>query len=449
MKFKTTLSVRLIMDYLKDKLSDRERHAVEKEAMRDIFEEEAFEGLGRLSPEEFEQDVALLQQKITERTAHKKRNPIFMVFKIAASIVVLAGLVIAVRVSYKNKVEIPASKQIAVQKEMQAPVSEELNTTGPVSTDKETEQSVKQVDQIDQLAYAEPETRELEETRSEAPVTVEEFVIEAKDEELTSGAEVIAQFEAAPSTDTRSERSVERDLARKEKQGAASGVSISSKNFSNHIYKGVVTDAQGQPLPGVSILEKGTSNGVVSNINGEFEIKLTNAESVLQFQFLGYLTEEVTAENIKEGTIALEEDIVALNEVVVIGYGTQKKSDLTGAVSSIVMDDSDNASTVETVRAKPPTGNFISFKKYITENLNYSLFSDLTEKQKIVVEFMVYRNGSIGNFSFKQPADKRICNEIERIIKGSGSWKASTQNNQPIDSKVKMRLIIDPVAKDE
>ncbi|MDT0678566.1 SusC/RagA family TonB-linked outer membrane protein [Autumnicola musiva] len=102
---------------------------------------------------------------------------------------------------------------------------------------------------------------------------------------------------------------------------------------------GVVTDAKsGLPLPGVNILEKGTSNGVMTNFEGEFEIDVPD-NTVLVFSYVGFVTKERQVNGQTQINVAMEEDKAALDEVVLIGYGTQKKKNLTGAISSIETDD--------------------------------------------------------------------------------------------------------------
>jgi len=101
------------------------------------------------------------------------------------------------------------------------------------------------------------------------------------------------------------------------------------------LVKGVVTTTEGEFLPGVTIVEKGTTNGTITNLNGEFSINVEDGD-VLDISFLGYLTEEVTiSTGVSQINITLVPDIIGMEEVVVIGYGSIKKSDLTGSVSSI------------------------------------------------------------------------------------------------------------------
>ncbi|MEP7095413.1 MAG: SusC/RagA family TonB-linked outer membrane protein, partial [Flavobacterium sp.] len=99
--------------------------------------------------------------------------------------------------------------------------------------------------------------------------------------------------------------------------------------------EGIVKDAAGLTLPGVNVLEKGTKNGVSTDFDGKYKIKLTNAKATLVFSFIGFTTQATAVAGRNKVNIVLAEEANTLNEVVVVGYGTVKKSDLTGAVSTI------------------------------------------------------------------------------------------------------------------
>ena len=106
-------------------------------------------------------------------------------------------------------------------------------------------------------------------------------------------------------------------------------------SFSQQKISGKITDANNLPLPGVSVLEKNTSNGVVSDFDGNFEITLKNKDSKLIVSYLGFLTQEISVLNKNKVNVVLKESKEELNEVVVVGYGTQKKSRITSAIASI------------------------------------------------------------------------------------------------------------------
>ncbi|MDT7828362.1 TonB-dependent receptor [Pricia sp. S334] len=103
----------------------------------------------------------------------------------------------------------------------------------------------------------------------------------------------------------------------------------------NQLITGMVTDENGTALPGANIVEKGTTNGVTADFDGNFTIEVSTSDAVLQISYVGFLTKEITVGNQSEINVTLKEDAAQLDEVVVVAYGTVKKSDLTGSVSSI------------------------------------------------------------------------------------------------------------------
>jgi TonB-linked SusC/RagA family outer membrane protein len=105
--------------------------------------------------------------------------------------------------------------------------------------------------------------------------------------------------------------------------------------FAQTRVSGKVVDVDGISIIGASVSEKGTTNGVATDNNGNFSLTIQGSASVLQVSFVGYVTQEITVGNQTEITVTLLDDEQALEEIVVVGYGTQKKVNLSGAVSTI------------------------------------------------------------------------------------------------------------------
>lgn len=114
--------------------------------------------------------------------------------------------------------------------------------------------------------------------------------------------------------------------------------------------EGVVRDENG-PLPGANVLEKGTTNGTTADANGHFSLQVMDGNSVLVFSFIGYTSQEVAVGNQTTIDVTLQADLRTLSEVVVVGYGTVKKSDLTGAVSSVKSQDIAAYPAIDAVQA--------------------------------------------------------------------------------------------------
>jgi TonB-linked SusC/RagA family outer membrane protein len=98
---------------------------------------------------------------------------------------------------------------------------------------------------------------------------------------------------------------------------------------------GKVTDTSGGPLPGVSVVLKGTTNGTISDSNGNYSLSNVSAQAAIQFSFIGMKTQEIVVGGKTTINITLEEETVGIEEVVAVGYGTQKKMSVTGAVSTV------------------------------------------------------------------------------------------------------------------
>ncbi len=114
---------------------------------------------------------------------------------------------------------------------------------------------------------------------------------------------------------------------------------------------GTVTDEKGSPMPGVNVLVEGTTIGAITDVNGKYSLTIPNASAVLVFSFIGYNIEKIPVGGKTTIDVSLVSSVSALNEVIVIGYGTQKKSDLTGSVTRVNMGDKVLANKVNILQA--------------------------------------------------------------------------------------------------
>lgn len=116
----------------------------------------------------------------------------------------------------------------------------------------------------------------------------------------------------------------------KERSGSTKPLAVQELTIS-----GKVTDENSVPLPGASVLEKNTDNGTTTDFDGNYSITVTNPNGVLTISYIGYGTIEIDIENRNTIDVVLESETSALDAVIVVGYGTQKKSDLTGSVATV------------------------------------------------------------------------------------------------------------------
>lgn len=114
---------------------------------------------------------------------------------------------------------------------------------------------------------------------------------------------------------------------------------------------GTVRDADGEPMIGATIQIQGTSEGTTVDINGNFEMEISNEDVILDIKYIGYITQQVRVGSRKQFNIILESDIQNLEEIVVVGYGTIRKSDLTGSVGTVDTDQIQKLATVDVSRS--------------------------------------------------------------------------------------------------
>ena len=115
---------------------------------------------------------------------------------------------------------------------------------------------------------------------------------------------------------------------------------------------GHITDqATGESLIGVTVGEKGTTNGTITDLNGDFKMTIQSGEAVLLLSYIGYTPQEIAVAGRTRIDIAFAEDLTTLDQVVIVGYGTQRKSDLTGAVGSIQGDKLKSIATVDVAQS--------------------------------------------------------------------------------------------------
>lgn len=165
---------------------------------------------------------------------------------------------------------------------------------------------------------------------------------------------------------------------------------------------GKVIDEKGEPIIGATVAEKGTTNGVLTDVNGNFKLTVSGPTAILSVGYIGYKTTEVTVGNQTTITITLAEDMKSLNEVVVVGYGTQRKSVTTGAISSVTARDFEDQPvtrlegalqgrvtglTVTTNNGQPGSASTVRVRGLTTFNDNNPLY---------VIDGVVVDNGGIG-----------------------------------------------------
>ena len=166
---------------------------------------------------------------------------------------------------------------------------------------------------------------------------------------------------------------------------------------------GIIKDNTGEPVIGCNIMEKGTSNGTITSVNGDFSLNVAE-NAVLQISYIGYLTQEVPVKNNQNITVTLQEDSQILDEVVVVGYGVAKKSDLTGSISQVKAESMQNytpSSVGDLLRNSIP-GMSVGYSVSAKGNSDMMIRGDNTltagSSPLIIVDGVIY-NGDISDIN--------------------------------------------------
>ncbi|SNZ00448.1 SusC/RagA family TonB-linked outer membrane protein [Flagellimonas pacifica] len=147
---------------------------------------------------------------------------------------------------------------------------------------------------------------------------------------------------------------------------------------------GTVVDSNGAPLPGANVLEKGTTNGTQSDFDGNFTINVADEDAVLVVSYIGFSTKEVSVAGQSNIRVALQEDAESLAEVVLVGYGTQRKEELTAAITSV---------DVEEIQ-KIPTADIATAMQGQVAGLNVAIASGVPGSDPVI---RIRGLGTIGN----------------------------------------------------
>nr|WP_319401000.1 TonB-dependent receptor [uncultured Carboxylicivirga sp.] len=129
------------------------------------------------------------------------------------------------------------------------------------------------------------------------------------------------------------------------------GLCMGIATYAQVSVSGKITDTQGAPIPGATVAEKGTTNGIITDFDGNYSLNVTSKESVLSFSFIGMKTQEVIVGDQTTINLVLQEELTDLDEVVVVGYGVQKKALVTGANLNVSGEDIQKLNTVSPLQA--------------------------------------------------------------------------------------------------
>ncbi|MBN1791359.1 MAG: carboxypeptidase-like regulatory domain-containing protein [Bacteroidales bacterium] len=389
-----------IIAYLKGLLTNRQRHNLEKKMMQDAFEEEAFEGLSQMDAGELEADMDLLAGRLQERIKPARKRYLIPLLRIAAAVIVIFGvtglLYFLLRPPsqdlFTQSLEKPETSEKSVSPAVPGPAD---NDSGkPISTEQTVDKSRTGKSIHPVLAENRQETEDIAEAVHEMKTTIPQI---------------------SPV--------IQHDLK---------------------YLDGKVVDIDGEALPGVTITEKGSSRGVITDLDGNFSIQVGDTGSEILLSYVGYEPMELNARDISDKPITMKENLMALEEVVVVGYGTRKKSDVTGAARRMEAEEATSAEATgmyNFVNPVPPGGTLKAFKNWVSERIDSVSLNTFPGKHKLQVILTIQHDGSIHDILIRSNAPSPVIEEYKRVIAQSPPWKPALKDDDPVASEVVIRFV--------
>ena len=432
--------------YLRGELSEKEQHDFEKLVMSDPFYADAYDGLLKLSPQKVEDDIRILNSRLSNRIS-KTDKRIWLAS--AASLLILVGLVswLLFWMPKINNTGVVAKNDALFESNQ----PEDKAIASVISADEELNAQSEKEEQISEpIAIAKAKINEERTVQFTAP----EIVSSDEIDEYTSDEIIIAKTESVENVDLSaaplvagsmsSGRAISLDdnVIADALSGKVAGVAVHSENGRSNsvrirgtspvnkkasmdvsddfvIVRGIVTDEFEDPLSGVFIAQQNSTNGTVTDMKGNFEMKIPKTEdAILTASSIGYETQQFNA--FDNNVIVLESNELALNEVIVTGYGVRTLDEVAAGLKS----------------AYPSIG-MEKYKKDVVEKLKQLNVTDIKE-YKLTAKITVLTTGIVYNVEIKSPINERYHTQVIKVIKETSSWFPAKRNGASIDSDIKV-----------
>ena len=364
-----------LLDYIRGLRKGKEAHRLEKESMQYPFLADAMDGYNQVEGNH-EQRIEKLRMQVSAHSA-KKKNTYAITWSIAACLVIGFGIS-----SYFLFLKKSMTDEVFIAEES-VPAKLPEATTPATPTNPATP--------------AAPVTPRADKKEMSASAVIEPMMEEAL-EQTAELQEVAATMDTSES-------------ASDKKMRMAKVVTIPNSN----IIQGKVTDEKGEPIIGASVAYKGTNIGTITNMNGEFSLVKKEGKKQLTAQFIGYDPVEIPVDTSQTMLIAMNENKQTLNEVAVVGYGTNKNKKSTTVVTAKEQADKD-------MTPQPVIGKR-KYQKYLKENLVRPTDEKCAQvKGKVVLTFLVNKEGRPFYIKVKESLCESSDKEAIRLIQEGPDW---------------------------
>ncbi len=435
-----------IEKYLKGELSPADRHRLEKLALEDPFLADALEGAEEISSDDFRDDLNQIHSRLDKRIAGKERGGSgwYWPMRIAAGVILLICSTWLVYYFTDNE----SANDLALNKtedtvpgnvNEQPIISDSITSAEPAETERVTSES-QPVEKKNLIPEAQPapapkevEKEPIAETTPPEPIALAEAEADAL--EIAAVEEVVVEKPVAKKEALKTVTQPEAiSRSRKADAPAAAGVPASQQEINakdkyvNRVITGKVLDQEdGTPLPGVNVIVKGTTRGTMTDLEGNYQVEVSDPNQTLVFSFIGLETKEENINGRSQLDVQLNEDVSELSEVVVTGYGYSDTDIFTNTLPDYV--------------AAEPEGGFRAYKIYLDDNLHYPIQAIENKVQgKVTVRFEISPTGTISDFQVTKGIGFGCDEEAIRLIRQGPKWSSPKRGDTAVKGRVKMRV---------
>lgn len=375
-----------LLDYIRGSRKGKEAHRLEKEAMRDPFLADAMDGYSNMKRNQ-EENIRKLHGKIARRAVHQQRR--VMVWGVAASLLVglfLGGYFLL------NTQPLPDETRLALEQQV-------ISTSPNEEVSNNISKSIPEDSAVSHEGFV-TDNRAVNQKKTVA--SVPEAILQEIYDEVGQDVVVDLTLDDAPP-------------AAKE-QLAMKAVTVKDAKQTGSQLKtvhGKVVDKEGEPIIGATVTVKGLQKGAISDLDGNFSLEIGKMNKELAVNYIGYEPIILSIDTGKNMLIAMNEDHIALDEVVVVGYSSEERPSILGSVSSML----------KVSGAPQPENGNKAFRQYIQENLK--LPTDtlcLRAKGKVVLNFRVGSNGRPTDIRIKKSLCPTADKEAIRLIEEGPAW---------------------------
>lgn len=398
-----------ILNYLKDVHSGKERNDLEREMAGDAFSEEAFEGLTMLKGEELETDMNLLNARLDNRISRKRRLIASPVWRIAAAVVLISGLITVLFFVLK-----------APEKELLTQEAKQEKSNIPETLVPPAQGSA---------VSSEPEDTNEEMNLSEITPAQQRrssvIQYDPQEEDAIVSNKTIEESESMPQAAE----------YKKEQVAEMDEISHDSLMMESGYITGRILGVNRKALPGVSLTEEGTGLMAKTDREGNFRMKVSNSNSTIEVSHSGYQDMAISSREIAGKEISLNETESPTEEIIVLSLNDKSARETSPRTAEKA--NTRKRSVDSFSHPLPPGGSMKKFETWVESRIDtVQLKQLLPGNYKIRVRLTVFSDGKVGNISVPEDIPPVASQEYIKAVSLSDRWQPAIVGNLPVDSDI-------------